>query len=67
VEEDDLTASLPELLEEQDLIGILASQPVRAQDGDDIDDALLHRVAESVQARPIQAGARVSLVNVDVF
>jgi hypothetical protein len=45
VEEDDLTASLAEFLEEQDLIGILASQPVRAQDGDDIDDALLHRVA----------------------
>jgi hypothetical protein len=45
VEKDDLAASLAEFLEEQDLIGILASEAVRAQHGDDIDDAQLRRVA----------------------
>jgi hypothetical protein len=45
MEEDDLTAGLAEFLEEQDLIGVLASETVRTQDCDDIDRAQLRCVS----------------------
>src|SRR5262249_12266879 len=67
VEKDDLAACLAELLEEQDLIGILASEAVRTQHGDDIGDAQLHRVAESVQGGAIESRSSVPLIDVDVI
>jgi hypothetical protein len=67
VEKDDLTANLVKFLEQQYLVGILASETVRAQNRHDINGARLHCVAQRVQAWSIQPRARVSLVHIDVF
>jgi hypothetical protein len=65
VEEDDLAAGLAELLQEQDLVGVLAGQPVGVEDGDDVEAPASCGVPESVKAGPVEAGAGVTLVGVD--
>ena len=67
VEEDDLAAGLAELLQEQDLVGVLAGEPVGAEDGDDVEVPAERRVAQAVQAGPVETGAGVALIGVDVI
>jgi hypothetical protein len=59
MEEDDLTAGLAQLLQEQDLVGILAGQSIGAEDGDDVEIAAEGGVSQAIQAGPIESGTRV--------
>ena len=47
LQEHDLAAGLAELLQEQDLVGVLARQPVGGQHGDDLEVAVADGVAEA--------------------
>src|SRR4051794_35032952 len=67
LQERDLAAGAAELLQEQDLVGVLAGQAVGAEHGDDVDGGVADRVAQAVQARPVEAGAAVTLVAEDVL
>src|SRR3954464_805234 len=60
-------AGAAELLQEQDLVGVLARQPVRGQHGDDPDGAVAHGVAQRVQAGSVEPAAAVALVAEDVL
>ena len=61
-EERDRAAGAAELLQEQDLVGVLAGQAVGGEHGDDLDLAVAHGVAQRVQAGPVEARAAVALV-----
>jgi hypothetical protein len=63
LQEHHLAAGATELLQEQDLVGVLARQPVGGQHGDDPDGA----VAQRVQAGAVEARAAVALVAEDVL
>ena len=54
VEEHHLAAGPAELLEQQNLIGVLACQAVGAQDRDDADGTVAHRIAQSVEAGTVE-------------
>src|SRR3954452_1755389 len=61
-EERDRAAGAAELLQEQDLVGVLAGQAVGREDAHDLDLAVAHGVAQRVQAGPVEARAAVALV-----
>jgi hypothetical protein len=67
LDEDDLTTGLAELFEQQRLVGVLAGQAVGAEDGDHSDGAVLNGVPEPVQGGPVQPGAGIAFVGVDVL
>jgi len=51
-----------ELLQQQDLVGILARQPIRAEHRYDVDCGVSDGIPQTVQGRPVQPGAAVALV-----
>jgi hypothetical protein len=65
-QEDYLAPGPPELLEQQNLIGIFSSQAVRAVHRDDIDIRIVNRITQTIKGGPIEAGAAVSLVAEDI-
>jgi len=67
VDELDVAGSLAELLQQEDLVGVAAGQPVGAVDAEDVELALAGGVAEAVERRTIEPRARVALVNVDMI
>ena len=64
VDELDLAAGPAEFLQQEDLVGIAAGQPVGAVDRDDVELALAGGVAEAVEGRAIEPRAGVALVDV---
>nr|WP_239468463.1 hypothetical protein [Microvirga arvi] len=66
VQEHHLASDAPELLQQQDLIGVFASQTVWTEHRHHIDGGVAHRIAQSIQARPVQAGSTVPLVTKDM-
>ena len=62
VEERDGAAGAAELLQEQDLVGVLAGQAVGGEDAEDLDLAVAHAIAQGVEAGPVEAGAAAALV-----
>ena len=62
VEEHHLAAGAAELLQEQDLIGVVAGQPVRAEHRDDVDLGVADGVAQRVEPGPVEPCAAVALV-----
>ena len=67
LQERHLDARAVELLQQQDLIGVSARQPVGGQHGDDPDGAVVHGVAQRVEAGPVEPAAAVALVTEDVL
>jgi hypothetical protein len=67
LQEHHLAAGATELLQEQDLVGVFARQPVGGQHGDDPDGAVADGVAQRVQAGAVEAAAAVALVAEDVL
>ena len=66
VEEDHVGPGPPELLDQQDLVGIAAGQPVRRHDVDALDRSSGDRVAQALQRRAHQERAAVALVDIGV-
>ena len=62
VQEGHLATGAPELLQQQDLIGVFAGEAIRAEHGHHIDGRVADGVAQAVQAWPVQAGAAIALV-----
>jgi hypothetical protein len=62
VEELDRAPHPAELLQQEHLVGVAPGQPVGSENGDDIDLAVAHRVAQGVQAGSVEARAAVSLI-----
>src|SRR5439155_24850988 len=58
---------LAELLQQEDLVGIAAGEPVGAVDADDVEFALAGGVAEAVEGGAVEPRARIALVDVDVI
>jgi hypothetical protein len=52
----------PEFLEQQNLIGIAARQPVGGENADDIDLSVANGIAQGVQSGSVEARAAVSFV-----
>jgi hypothetical protein len=67
LQEGHLAAGAAELLQQQDLVGVLARKAVGGQHGDDADGAVAHGVAQRVQAGPVEPAAAVTLVAEDVL
>jgi hypothetical protein len=67
VQEHDGAPDPAELLQQENLIGILASQAVGAQHANDFHGTIACGIAQAVQSRPIQAGAAEPLVPVDMI
>ena len=67
MKEDNLAASTPELLEKQDLVGILASQAIRAVDRQNVDGGIPDCIAQLVQGRAVKPRTRIALVAKDVM
>lgn len=65
-DEDDLDSLLAELLQEQNLVGILARQAVRTVHIQDLDSAFGHPVSEPLQRRPHQRSTAIPIVDVKV-
>ena len=61
-EELDRTSRSAEFFQQEHLVGVAPSQPVGGQNGDNIDFSVAHRVAQSVQARPVETRSAVSLI-----
>ena len=62
MQERHLAVRATKLLEQQNLIGILARQPVRAEHRHDVDGGVADGIPQAVQPRPVQPGAAVALV-----
>ncbi len=62
VQEHYLTTRAAELLQQKDLIGILARQPVWTEHHHDVDGGITDGIPQAVQPRPVQPGAAVALV-----
>jgi hypothetical protein len=62
VEERDFAADAPELLHEQDLVGVLSGEPIGAEHRHDIDGGVPDGIPEGVQRGAVQAGAAVALI-----
>ena len=62
VEELDRALHPAELLQQEHLVGVAPGQPVRGENGNDIDFPVAHRIAQGVQARPVEARPAVSLI-----
>ena len=67
VQEHDGAPDPAELLQQEDLIGILAGQAIGAQHADDFHGAITCGIAQAIQSRPIQAGAAEPLIAVDMI
>ena len=67
LDELDVAGGLAELLQQEDLVGVAAGQPVGAVDADDVELALAGGVAEAVEGRAVEPRAGVALVDVDVI
>jgi hypothetical protein len=67
LQEHDLDAGAAELLEQQDLVGVLAREAVGAEHRHDIDRAVVGGVAQGVETGPVEVGAAVALVAEDVL
>lgn len=52
----DVAADAPELLKHEHLIGIAAGKAVGGKDADDVDLAVAHGIAPSIETRPVEAG-----------
>ncbi len=63
VHEDDLGAGPPELLDEEDLIGVAPGQTVRCKDKDLIEHAGGHGIPQPFQSWPQERGAAVAFVD----
>src|SRR4051794_23344766 len=66
LDELDGAGGLAELLQEEDLVGVAAGEPVGAIDAEDVELALAGGVAEAVQRGAVEPRARIALTNVDV-
>jgi hypothetical protein len=66
LEKDHLTAHTAELFEQQDLVGILASESVGTPDGHYSERPFVRRIAEPVERRAIQTGSAPPFITVDV-
>ena len=67
LDELDVAAVLAELLQEEDLVGVLAGQAVGAEDGQDVELAVAGGVPQAVESGAVQALAGVALVGEDVL
>jgi hypothetical protein len=67
LDELDGASGLAELLQEEDLVGVAAGQPVGAVDAEDVELALSGGVAEAVERGAVEPRARIALVDVDVI
>ena len=67
LDELDVAGGLAELLQQEDLVGVAAGQPVGAVDADDVELALAGGVAEAVEGGAVEPRAGVALVDVDVI
>jgi hypothetical protein len=67
LQERHLDAGAAELLQQQDLVGVFARQPVRRQHGDDRDGTVAHGIAQRIQAGSVEPAAAVALVAEDVL
>ena len=67
LDELDVAGGLAELLQQEDLVGVAAGQPVGAVDAEDVELALAGGVAEAVEGRAVEPRAGVALVDVDVI
>src|SRR5262245_32886333 len=66
LQKDHFTADAAELFEQQDLVGILAGEPVGTPDGHQGKGPLVRRVAQPVERGTIQASSTPSLITVNV-
>jgi len=66
VQERHRAAGATELLEQQHLVGVAPGQAVWAQHRDELDGAVAHRVAQGVEAGPVEPVAAVAFAE-DVF
>ncbi|XBH01922.1 hypothetical protein V5E97_26780 [Singulisphaera sp. Ch08] len=55
MDEFDFAGGTAEFLEQEDLVGVSASEPIRTEDSDDIELALAGGVTESVEGRAVEA------------
>ncbi|CAO3425122.1 hypothetical protein [Azospirillum doebereinerae] len=62
VQEHHRASGAAEFLEKQNLVGILAGQPIRAEHGNDANHPIAHHVAQAIKTRPIETRAAESLV-----
>jgi hypothetical protein len=67
VQEPHGTAVPFQLLQRQDLMDVVARQPVRRGDHDQIERAGGRAVAQAVEARPPQRGAAVAVITKDAI
>lgn len=67
LDEDDLAATPPQLVEDERLVGILTGQPVGGENGDEAEGPRLGVVPQAVEGRAIEAGATVPPVTIMVF
>ena len=63
VEEHDLDAGTPELVDEQHLIGIAPGQPIRGVNVEAVDEARGDGIAKALQAGSLQGGAAVAIID----
>jgi hypothetical protein len=61
-EELDRTSRSAELFQQEHLVGVAPGQPVGGKNGDNIDFTVAHRVAQGVQAKPVETRSAVSLI-----
>lgn len=62
MQEHHLAAGTPELLQEQNLVGVFAGEAVRGEYGHDVDGAVADGVPERVQRGAVQAGTAVTII-----
>jgi hypothetical protein len=67
VEKDELAAQATELLQEEDLRGILTGQAVRPPPGPELKGPFAGGITQPIQARPVEPGATVALSAVDLL
>jgi len=67
LQEKDGAAAVPELFEQQNLVRVLPGEAVGAQHGDRFELAFAGVVPQTVEAGPVEAGAAVPFVGVDMF
>jgi hypothetical protein len=63
VEKHDLDPEAPEFVDQQDLIGIAAGQPIRRMDVDPIDGSGRHRISQMLKSRTDERRTAVPLIN----
>jgi hypothetical protein len=66
LQEDDPNVEALELLEDEDLIGVLTSQTIGAEDQHHLERPGLRPIPEAIEAGAIQPGAAVAVIDADV-